>query len=105
MGIEAEVIAREQQAMAPVVIAPTADRSVIGIMVDFAKAVPFYLEAGRWNVESLAAVEDLLAETPCRVTRPGDSTIFPEQRAPALLRAKWLAPTSRPAGGLKNVVH
>ena len=90
MGIEAEAIAREQQAMEPVVVAPTVDRSVLGIMVDFAKVVPFYLESGEWNVESLAAVEDLLAETPCYAGRPGDGTIFPNDRAPALLRAKWL---------------
>lgn len=105
MGIEAEAIAREQQAMAPVVVAPTVDRSVLGIMVDFAKGVPFHLEPGEWNVESLAVVEDLLAETPCYVGRRGEETIFPDQRAPALLRAKWLAEVSPPAGSVRDILH
>ena len=103
MGIEAEAIAREQRAMAPVVVAPTVDRSVVGIMVDFAKAVPFHLETGRWNVESLAEVEDGLARTPCHAGRPGDGTIFPDQRAPALLRARWLADALPQTGRVKNV--
>ena len=106
MGIEAGTIAREQAAMSPVVVAPTVDRSVLGIMVDFAKTVPFHLEPGQWNLESLAAVEDRLAETPCYAGRPGDGTIFPDQRAPALLRAKWASDAPPPAGSsLSNVVH
>src|SRR5688572_18645646 len=43
-GIDARIIAAETQAMASVAIGPTVDRSVLGIMVDFAKAVPYYLE-------------------------------------------------------------
>ena len=105
MGNEAEAIAREQQAMAPVVVAPTIDRSVLGIMVDFAKGVPFDLEPGEWNVESLAAVEDLLAETPCYAGRGVEETIVPDQRAPALLRAKWLADVPPSTVGPTSVVH
>ena len=69
---------------------PTVDRSVLGIMVDFAKGVPYYLEPGRWTHETLAIVEARLAETPCHAGKPGDRVIFPEHKAPALLRAKWL---------------
>ncbi len=90
MGIEPDVIARERQAMAPVAVAPTVDRSVIGIMVDFAKAVPYHLEPGRWDDESLILVEERLAKTPCHAGKRDDRVIFPEDKAPALLRAKWL---------------
>ncbi len=41
-GIEPDAIEAEVQAMHPVVVAPTVNRSVLGIMVDFAKAVAYY---------------------------------------------------------------
>jgi hypothetical protein len=104
-GLEAEAIAAEVQAMDPVAVAPTVDRSVLGIMVDFAKAVPYYV-AGWCAGEALAVAEDRLAETPCRATLSGDRVVFPNQKALELLRAKWLAnkPPQPPSGG-KIVVH
>jgi hypothetical protein len=36
-----------------------------------------------------ATAEDKLAETPCFAGRSFADTVFPEQKAPALLRAKW----------------
>ena len=90
-GIDARAIAAEQQAMRPVVIGHTVDRSVLGVMVDFAKAVPHYLERGRWSEETLELVEGRLAETPCHAARAAHRVIFPEQQAPDLLRLKWLA--------------
>ena len=90
-GIDAHAIAAEQQAMLPVVIGPTVDRSVLGIMVDFAKAVPYHLAPNGWNEDALRLVEERLAETPCHATRSFDRVIFPELKAPELLRAKWLA--------------
>jgi len=99
LGIEARAIEAEQKAMRPVVIGPTVDRSVLGIMVDFAKAVPHQLEPGRWNEDTLLLVEERLAETPCHAGQAADRVIFPETKVPALLRAKWLAnrPLHRPA--------
>ena len=81
----------EQQAMRPVGVAPTVDRSVLGIMVEFARAVPYYLQSGRWTAELLAVVEDRLGETPCHAALSGDRVVFPNRKAPELLRAKWLA--------------
>jgi hypothetical protein len=105
-GMEAEVIASERQAMVPVAVAPTVDRSVLGIMVDFAKAVPYYLEAGGWTSETLAGVEARLAETPCHAALSSDRVIFPDRKAPELLRAKWLANMPlQPTSGRKIVVH
>jgi hypothetical protein len=86
--------------MDPVAVAPTVDRSVLGIMVDFAKAVPDYVE-GRCVGDVLAVAEDRLAETPCRAALSGDRVVFPNQRGPELVRAKWLAnkPLQPPRGG------
>jgi hypothetical protein len=89
-GIDARAIDFERQAMQQVVIAPTIDRSVLGIMVDFARTVPYHLEPGRWDDSTLASVEALLAETPCHAMRSFEHVIFPDKRAPELLRAKWL---------------
>ena len=77
--------------MTPVLISPTVDRSVLGIMVDFAKAIPYHLEPGQWNEMTLQSVEDRLAETPCHAARSFDRVIFPDKKTPELLHAKWLA--------------
>jgi len=98
--IEPEVIAAELLAMHPVIIAPTVDRSVLGIMVDFAKAVSYYSGDLRTD-QGLAGLEDWLARTPCHAAWTDDRVVFPNQRAPTLLRATWLAnrplqPTTAP---------
>jgi len=87
--------------MTPVAIGSTVDRSVLGTMVDFAKAVPYYLEPGQWNEDTLALVEARLAETPCHAGQSADRVIFPEKKAPDLLRSKWLAnrPLQPTSGG------
>ena len=89
MGIEVSVVAAERNVMEPVRIAPTASRSVLGTVVDFAFLVSNYLDPGDWTDETLAVVADQIAQTPCRVSGPSDRTIFPRDRAPELLRAKW----------------
>lgn len=90
LGIESSVIEAERRAMQPVRIAPTASRSVLGTVVDFAFLTSNYRDPGEWTDDALAIVADRLAETPCRVTGPSDRTIFPRERAPKLLREKWL---------------
>lgn len=89
-GIDERAIAAETGAMGSVAVGPTADRSVVGTMVDFAKAVPYYLERGHWNEATLELVEERLAETPCHAARPSGQVIFPDRKAPDLLRARWL---------------
>lgn len=89
LGVALSLIDAERRAITPVHIAATVDRSVLGIMVDFAKGVPYYLEAGPWDATALGVVEDRLAETPCHAGKPSDQVIFPETKAPALLTAKW----------------
>ena len=49
--------AERRKATRPVQIGATVDRSVLGIMVDFAKGVPYYLETV-WDDGALEVVED-----------------------------------------------
>lgn len=90
-GIPEAVIRAEVEAMDPVAVGVTVDRSVMGILVDFAKSVPFHLEAGHWDETTLETVEDRLAETPCHASTLDERVIFPDRKAPEALMAKWLA--------------
>jgi hypothetical protein len=69
-------------------IGATADRSVLGIMVDFANGVPHFLPSG-FDDAALARVEDQLGRTPCHAGKAADRVVFPDRKAPALLVAKW----------------
>ena len=89
LGIAPSVVHAEVASMLPVTVGATVDRSVVGIMVDFAKSVPYYLEAGAWDETSLAFVEARLAETPCHAGRRFEDVVFPERKAPELLLARW----------------
>jgi hypothetical protein len=52
------------------------DWSVLGIMVDFGKGVPYHLGAGRWDDAALSEAEDRLAETPCHAGMPWGHVVF-----------------------------
>jgi hypothetical protein len=82
------LIDAEYRAMMPIHIGATVDRSVIGIMVDFAKGVPYFLASG-FDDGALGRAEDQLSKTPCHAGKPGDRVIFPDRKAPELLTAKW----------------
>ena len=91
MGVAAELIAAEKAAMEPVAVAKTTDRSVVGIMVDYAKMIPHYLPAGGWDATTLPFVEAKLQENPCHAAGPADSVIVPDRATPILLSARWHA--------------
>jgi len=82
------LIDAEHRAMTPVNIGATVDRSVVGIMVDFAKGVPYFL-ASRFDDGDLAQAEDQLGSTPCHAGKRADRVIFPDRKAPELLTVKW----------------
>ena len=88
-GVPARMIAAEEEAMATVIIQPTLDRSIVGIMVEFARALPYHPAFGQFDETSLASVEDWLAETPCHAGGRDEDVVFPDRRAPELLRQKW----------------
>jgi hypothetical protein len=60
LGVPREAIERENAAMAEVTYGEASNRQVLGIRVDFAKSLPFYLEDG----DPLLHVSLKLAETP-----------------------------------------
>lgn len=89
LDVEDSLIEPEVRATHEVLVAGTVDRSVVGTMVDFSRAVPYYLpEDRRWNDAELRMAEAKLATTPCR--SKSRDTLFPNRDAPARLRAKWL---------------
>ena len=91
LGVDASVARAEVVAMEPVLTGPTIDRSVVGIMVDFAKALPFALQRPTWDESSLAGAEARLSKTPCHATRRFEDVVFPDRKAPELLLARWSA--------------
>lgn len=77
--------------MTPVIVAKTADRSVLGILVDFAKGAPYYLPE-QWSSDSeLVKLEARLEETPCYAGRAFEEVIFPRRKTEELLRQRWSA--------------
>src|SRR4051812_35981225 len=89
LGVAASLVEAEMDAMKTVVVGQTIDRSVVGIMVDFAKSIPFHLNPGAWDETTLPFVEAPLAETPCHAGRRFEEVVFPEPRAVELLLARW----------------
>ncbi|MDB4908051.1 MAG: hypothetical protein JWO05_2835 [Gemmatimonadetes bacterium] len=89
LDIHPSVANAEVAAMSQVLVAPTKDRSVVGIMVDFAKVLPFHLEIGGWDDSTLPFVEARLAATPCHAGRPFGGVVFPSRDATRLLLARW----------------
>lgn len=88
-GIDRRLIDAEMAAMTPVHIAKTADRAVVGIMVDFAFAVTYHLPRDGWDDATLPFVEAALAETPCFCSSKVRKSLIPERAAPELLESQW----------------
>lgn len=89
LAVPSALIAAEVDAMHPVQIDRTADRSVLGILVEFTRTLPFYLEHGDWDDTTLPFVEATLGETPCHASRPFAEVVFPNEHARALIAAHW----------------
>ena len=61
LGVAASDVEREQAAMSEIVFGKAVNRQVLGVMIDFAKALPFYID----GTPSLLALSLKLAGTPC----------------------------------------
>ena len=87
LGVAPDLVQAEVSAMPPVIVAKTVDRSVVGILVDFAKTMPYL--ASRCDDTGLWEIESRLAETPCHASRNRGEVIIPETKAPELLLTRW----------------
>jgi hypothetical protein len=92
LAIPSPVVESEAEATRSVVVGKTNNRSVVGTMIDFAKAVPFYLpEGGLWGRNELRVAEEKLAYTPCRCS--SRSTVWPDQEVVRALMERWTEAT------------
>ena len=89
LGVKRDLIKLEANAMNVVRVARTKDKSVIGTLVDFARALPYYLPSDGWDARHLRAAEDKLLETPCRCGRSFRETVWPRERTARLLTDQW----------------
>src|SRR6185369_5689482 len=67
----------ETSVMNPIAVGPTKDKSIVGQLVDFAKAIPYYLPEGDWGEDDLRTTEDRLGDTPCLCSAKVGQTIWP----------------------------
>ena len=88
-GVPQRFIVAEVQAMAPVAVAKTCDRSVVGTMVEFAHMLQHYLRDWPHDEAGLWAVEAHLAHTPCRATQAVGLAVWPDLAATELLEQAW----------------
>lgn len=103
LGVHADLISAELRSMVPVVSGATVDRSILGTLNDFAKAMPYYLDSLTPKPKSLAGLEAWLAQTPCHSASIGDRVVFPDRKAPDVLRTKWVTNTSQqPTSGWRH---
>jgi hypothetical protein len=94
LGVDSSLVDSEMEVMRTVRVGPTKDRSVTGSMVDFAKALPYYLPEDGWDLQDLRLAEDKLSTTPCRCTQSPKDVIWPDEDTVRLLTARWGSATT-----------
>jgi hypothetical protein len=90
-GIDSRLVEAERNAMTEVSIAPTVDRSVVGILIEIAKELPAHLEIGGWDETTLPFVEAQLARTPWHAGRRDNEVVWPDRAIHTLLENRWRA--------------
>jgi hypothetical protein len=78
LGVSRSDIGAEDEAMTDFVYGKPTDRQVLGVLVDFAKTLPYYLDDGG----TLLDVALKLGRTPCSPLRK--TTVFPDRATVAL---------------------
>ena len=89
LGIAPNLLECEVKATDPVRVGKTVDKSVLGTLVDFAKALPYYLPTDGWGSDDLILAEERFAETPCRCGGSLETTIWPHRDSITLLQNRW----------------
>jgi hypothetical protein len=88
LGVADRLIDAEVNAMSPVNVAKTADRAVLGILVEFSTALRYYFESSVAATGTPRELEEWLQETPCFVTAPRE-TIHPPSMTAKRLHQRW----------------
>lgn len=88
LGVSGSVVRAEVGATGTVRVGRALNRSITGQMVNFAKAIPYYLPVNGWDEGTLRKVEDRLAETPCLCGRSA-GPVWPRETAVRLLENRW----------------
>ena len=86
LGVPRKLIDAELETMIPFHVARTSDRSVVGIMVDYAKMLPAFLEPGFSDHSGLMEAEELLWDKPCHAGKPAQFVVFPRRKTLELLQ-------------------
>ena len=89
MGIPTPLIDAEIAAMAPVHVAKTVDRSVVGILVNYASAVPYYIPSDRTDDLAHHFAEAELQQTPWLPGKNRPDVVYPDQKTLELLMQQW----------------
>ena len=89
LNIAPELIEAEITAMSSVGVAPTRDRSILGVLNDTAQRVPFYLRHTDWDETTLPFIEARLVQTPWRLPKRSKDYIFPLDLIPQVLTGRW----------------
>jgi len=84
LGVSPALIDAEVEAMDPVRVSKTRDRSVLGILVDFGRLLPHYLPRG-WNEGDFVEAEGKLQTTPCYCSSSAREVVVPDRDTLALL--------------------
>ncbi len=87
LGVDQRMIDAEVSTMLPIRLAPTRNRSVMGIVVECCKAAEYHLPVGDWNDASLVEVESFLRQTPWHASKR--EVVVPGKKAVDLLNARW----------------
>lgn len=95
LNIPDDLVKAEIEAMQSVRVGRTVNRSVVGTLVDFGRALPYYLPQAIWDDSDLRIAEDRFAKTPCRCSSQKARTIWPDREAVALLRRSQMAETDK----------
>ena len=99
LGVPDRLAQAELEAMEPMHVAPTNDRSVVGILTQFCLELPYRISAGSMDNEDLMMAEWKLGETPRNASRRPRSVIWPNEKAVELIWSRWAPGESRAPGG------
>ena len=88
-GVSARQADAEAAAMFPVAVGKTTDRSVLGVLVDSTRSVPFYVGPGSIDDAALRVLEQRLEEVPWYAGKRSEDVIFALDKTVELLKARW----------------